>query len=91
MKLWLPGVRVWGGTDLEYGTDTHILLYLKWTTNKDLVYSTKNTAQYSVTDIFGAKTLPILAPSLPLQSSPSELPERLPPRLKSSEGLSNKI
>ena len=49
MNLWLQGGRVWGGTDLEYGTDTHILLYLKWTTNKDLVYSTKNTAQYYIT------------------------------------------
>jgi len=49
MNLWLPGGRVWGGTDLEYGTDTHILLYLKWTTNKDLVYSTKNTAKYYIT------------------------------------------
>ena len=29
----------------EYGIDTHILLYLKWITNKDLLYSTGNSAQ----------------------------------------------
>ena len=49
MNLWLPGGRVWGGIDWEYGIDMHILLYLKCTTNKDLLYSTKNTAQYYVT------------------------------------------
>ena len=26
---------------MEFGMDRHILLYLKWITNKDLLYSTK--------------------------------------------------
>ena len=29
----------------EFGMDTHTLLYLKWITNKDLLYSTGNSAQ----------------------------------------------
>jgi len=30
----------------EFGMDKHTLLYLKWITNKDLLYSTENSAQY---------------------------------------------
>ena len=48
MNLWLPGGRVRGGIDWEFGADTYTLLYLKQTTNKDLLYSTGNSAQYSV-------------------------------------------
>ena len=33
----------------EFGTDRHTLLYLKWITNKDLLYSTGNSAQNYVT------------------------------------------
>ena len=33
----------------EFGIDMYILLYLKWITNKDLLYSTGNSAQYYVT------------------------------------------
>ena len=33
----------------EFGIDMYTLLYLKWITNKDLVYSTGNSAQYYVT------------------------------------------
>ena len=33
------------GTLREFGMDMYTLLYLKWTTNKDLLYSTKNSAQ----------------------------------------------
>ena len=33
----------------EFGMDTHTLLYLKWITNKDLLYSTGNSAQSYVT------------------------------------------
>ena len=33
----------------EFGMDMYTLLYLKWTTNKDLLYSTGNSAQYYVT------------------------------------------
>ena len=29
----------------EFGMDTYTLLYLKWITNKDLLYSTENSAQ----------------------------------------------
>lgn len=43
MNLQLPGEKGVGRDRFRYGIDMHILLYLKWTTNKDLVYSTKNT------------------------------------------------
>ena len=29
----------------EFGTDMYTLLHLKWITNKDLLYSTENSAQ----------------------------------------------
>ena len=29
----------------EFGMDVYTLLYLKWITNKDLLYSTQNCAQ----------------------------------------------
>ena len=29
----------------EFGTDMYTLLYLKWITNKDLLYSTRNSVQ----------------------------------------------
>ena len=38
-----------GKIDWELGIDTYTLLYLKEITNKDLLYSTGNSAQYSVT------------------------------------------
>ena len=37
-----------GGIDWEFGIDMYTLLYLKYITNKDLLYSTGNSAQYSV-------------------------------------------
>ena len=37
-----------GGIDWEFEIDMYTLLYLKQITNKDLLYSTGNTAQYSV-------------------------------------------
>ena len=37
-----------GGIDWEFGIDMYTLLYLKQITNKDLLYSTGNSAQYSV-------------------------------------------
>ena len=51
MNLWLPGGRVGGGgrTVREFGTDTYTLVYLKWITNRDLLNSTGNSAQYYVT------------------------------------------
>ena len=37
-----------GGRDRGFGTDVYTLLYLKWITNKDLLYSTGNSAQCPV-------------------------------------------
>ena len=37
-----------GGIDWEFGIDICTLLYLKYITSKDLLYSTGNAAQYSV-------------------------------------------
>ena len=34
-----------GGTVREFGMDMSTLLHLKWITNKDLLYSTWNSAQ----------------------------------------------
>ena len=48
MNLWLSGE----GLVREYGTDMYALLYLKWITNKDLVYSTWNS-QSCVADWMG--------------------------------------
>ena len=36
------------GIVIEFEMNIYILLYLKWITNKDLLYSTGNSAQYSV-------------------------------------------
>ena len=33
------------GIVTEFGVDVYTLLYLKWITNKDLLYSTGNSAQ----------------------------------------------
>ena len=47
MNLWGSGVGVGGreGIVREFGMDVCTLLYLKWITNKDLLYSTGNSAQ----------------------------------------------
>ena len=37
-----------GGIVGEFGIDMYTLLYLKWVINRDLLYSTGNSAQYSV-------------------------------------------
>ena len=42
------GEGLGGGIDWEFGIDMYMLLYLKWITNKDTLYSTGNAAQYSV-------------------------------------------
>ena len=34
-----------GGRDREFGIHMYTLLYLKWITNKDLLYSTGNSAK----------------------------------------------
>ena len=49
MNLWLPAGRGKGKkTDWEFGIDMYTLLYIKQITNKGLLYSTGNSAQYSV-------------------------------------------
>ena len=42
------GVRDEGGIKWEVGIDMYTVLYVKLITNKDLPYSTGNSAQYSV-------------------------------------------
>ena len=41
MNLWLPGE----GIVRDFGMVMYILLYLKWITSKDLLYSTGKSAQ----------------------------------------------
>ena len=46
----------WGeGIVREFGMGMYILLYLKWITKKDLLYSTWNSAQYYVAAWIGWK------------------------------------
>ena len=47
-NLWLPGVKGGRGINWEVGIYIYILLYTKQITNKDLLYSTGNSSQYSV-------------------------------------------
>ena len=49
LHLWLLGGRMGEGIVREFGMNMYPLLYLKWITNKDLLYSTGNSAQYSAT------------------------------------------
>ena len=42
-----------GGITWEIGSDIYTLLYIKQITNKDLPYSTGNSAQYSVMAYMG--------------------------------------
>jgi len=44
----LPGGRVGEGIVRELGNDGYTLLYLKWITSKDLLFSTGNSPQCSV-------------------------------------------
>ena len=39
----------------QLGMDLYILLYFKWITNKDLLYSAWNSAQYYVAGCMGGK------------------------------------
>ena len=41
-------LRLLGERDGEFGINIYTLLYLKWITNKDLLYSTWNSAQCCV-------------------------------------------
>ena len=44
------------GTVREFGMHTYTLLYLKWITNKDLLYSTGNSAQCYVAAWMGGES-----------------------------------
>ena len=56
-KLMIPGVgEGWKeGIVREFGMDTYTLRYLKWITNKDLLYSTGNSAQCYVAAWMGGE------------------------------------
>ena len=44
-----------GGINWEIGIDIYMLLYIKQVTNKNLLYSTGNSTQYSVNDLYGKR------------------------------------
>ena len=46
----------WGGINWEVGIDIYIPLYIKYITNKDLLYSTGNYTQYFVITYKGKKS-----------------------------------
>ena len=50
-NLWLPKEKGGeeGQTVREFGTDVYTQSHVKWITSKDLLYSTRNPAQYYVT------------------------------------------
>ena len=45
-----------GGMNQEIGIDIYTLLYIKQITNKDLLYSTGNSTQYSVMAYMGKES-----------------------------------
>ena len=47
-NLWLPKGKREGGINQEFGINIYTPLYVKYITNKDLLYSTGNYAQYFV-------------------------------------------
>ena len=47
--LWLPKGKGWEGINWEFGINRYTPLYIKYINNKDLLYSTGNSAQYYVT------------------------------------------
>ena len=46
----MGGRKVW-----ELGMDMYTLVYLKWITNRDLLYNTWNSAQYYVVALMGGE------------------------------------
>ena len=44
------------GINWEIGTDIYTVLYMKETTNKNLLYSIGNSTQYSVTTYMGTES-----------------------------------
>ena len=55
MNLRLLEGRIPGGRDREFGMDMYILLYLKWITNRDLLYGTWNSAECYVAAWMGGE------------------------------------
>ena len=55
-NLWLPGYEEWGGKNWEIGIDIYTLLYIKQITNKNLLYNTGNSTQYSIV-LYGKRIL----------------------------------
>ena len=59
MNLQLPEERTGEGIVREFGMDMYTLLYFNWMTNKDLLFSTWNSAQCYVAawmgEVFGGK------------------------------------
>ena len=57
MNLWLPGRKNEGeGIDWVFGIDIYIILYIRKITNKNLLYCTGNSIQYSVMTIMGTES-----------------------------------
>ena len=54
-QTWLPGDGG-GGINWEIGIDVYILLYIKQITSKNLLYSTRNSTQYSVMTYMGKES-----------------------------------
>ena len=48
--------KVGGGINWEIGVDIYTLLYIKWVTNKDLLYSTGNYTQYFIITYVGKES-----------------------------------
>ena len=46
----MGGRKVW-----ELGMDMYTLVYLKWITNRDLLYNTWNSSQYYVVALMGGE------------------------------------
>ena len=56
-NLWLPKGKGWGGgVNQEVGINIYTLLYTKQITNKDVLYRTENSTQYSVITYMGKES-----------------------------------
>ena len=55
INLWLMGGGGKGGEGINWkiGIDTYTLLYIRQITNKDLLYTTGNSTQYSIMAYMG--------------------------------------
>ena len=52
----VPGGKAGGGINWRIGIDIYTLLYIKQRTNKDLLYSTENSTQYSAMAYMGKQS-----------------------------------